>query len=525
MILATNPGLALTLLGQMALRHDSKEVVLPPSRKTRALLAYLVTCDRPVRRERLCEMFWDVPDDPRGSLRWSLSKLRGLIDDGERCRVVADRETVGIDCDLLVVDWRAFRQAALRGFANGETSDLILFAEAAAPFLEGLDLPRCDIFQAWLVAMRGEVRKWRIDLLGELSRRVLDSEAALAVVRQWVSLDPYDTAAQLLFVERLHQAGRHEEAAWQRDIAIQILEGDGVSIPTSLRSARPEESSSQPDLPHQQVRFCTASDGTALAYSATGSGIPLVKAANWLNHLEHDWNSPVWRHWLRAITDVRQLVRYDGRGNGLSDWQVADISFDAMVDDLSSVVDHANLEQFDLLGISQGCSVSIAYAVRHPARVRRLILYGGYAAGWKLRELPGEKERREAMLTLTREGWGQNNPAFRQIFTTLFFPEASSGTVDWFNELQRVSTSPANAERLQRAFADIDVRPILRDVRVPTLVLHASDDAVIPYVAGRALAMEIPGAELVTLDSRNHLVLEEEAAWPIAIERIAAFLA
>jgi pimeloyl-ACP methyl ester carboxylesterase len=281
---------------------------------------------------------------------------------------------------------------------------------------------------------------------------------------------------------------------------------------------------SLPPLPHQHVQFCSASDGTNLAYSLVGKGPPLVKAANWLNHLEYDWSSPVWRHWLHALSRERTLIRYDERGNGLSDWNTPEISFDAFVDDLSNVGDAAGLDQFDLLGISQGCSVSIAYAVRHPERVRKLVLYGGYAAGWRIRATPGEIERREAMQTLTREGWGQNNPVFRQMFTRLFFPGASQEEMTRFNELQRLSTSPENAERLQLAFGDIDVRDLLAEVRVPTLILHAREDALVPFEAGRALAAAIPGAQFVALESRNHLLLEREPAWSRLLDQVNTFL-
>lgn len=172
----------------------------------------------------------------------------------------------------------------------------------------------------------------------------------------------------------------------------------------------------------QEIRFCTASDGVRIAYASVGQGPPLVKAANWLNHLEYDWESPVWRHVFHELARDHRLVRYDERGNGLSDWDVEDISFDAFVRDLETVVDAAGLERFPLLGISQGCSVSIAYAVRHPERVSHLVLYGGYARGRYKRGDPDNLEQGEALITLMRQGWGQENPAFRQIFTSLFIP-------------------------------------------------------------------------------------------------------
>ena len=196
-----------------------------------------------------------------------------------------------------------------------------------------------------------------------------------------------------------------------------------------------------PSKMQQEVRFCTSSDGVRIAYATVGQGPPLVKAANWLNHLEYDWQSPVWRHLLRELARDRLLVRYDERGNGLSDWDVEDISFDAFVLDLETVADAAGLERFALLGISQGCTVSIAYAVRHPERVTHLVLYGGYASGRRTRGSPEEIEQAEAMPTLMRHGWAQENPAFRQIFTTRFIPEATAEQIQWFNDLQRMTTS------------------------------------------------------------------------------------
>ena len=278
------------------------------------------------------------------------------------------------------------------------------------------------------------------------------------------------------------------------------------------------------DLPQQQVRYCTASDGTRLAWSAVGSGMPLVKTANWLNHIEFDWHSPVWRHWLTELTRENCLVRYDERGNGLSDWDSPELSFDAFVQDLETVVDAAGLNQFDLLGISQGAPVAIAYSLRHPGRIRRMILLGGYARGWALRLQGEDLARREAMVTLTRTGWGSDNPAYRQMFTSLYIPGGSAEQLDWWNDLQRVSTSPNNAERLQRALATIDVSVMLPHVTVPTLVAHATRDHVIPLEAGKELADGIPGAQYLELDSGNHVLLEHEPAWSTFMAAARQFL-
>jgi pimeloyl-ACP methyl ester carboxylesterase/AraC-like DNA-binding protein len=277
-------------------------------------------------------------------------------------------------------------------------------------------------------------------------------------------------------------------------------------------------------LPKQVVRYCTARDGTRLAFSAVGEGPPLVKAANWLNHLEHDFKSPVWRHWLQQLTGGRCLIRYDERGNGMSDWDTPDLSFEAFVDDLESVVECMGLDRFDLLGISQGAAVAIAYAVRHPERVRKMVIYGGYAAGWATRGEPEEVARREAMITLTEAGWGSDHPAYRQLFTGLYIPEGTARQVDWFNELQKVSASAENAARIQRVLSTIDVRELLGKVTTPTLVLHARDDQVVPFAAGEELARKIPGAMFVPLEGENHIILETEPAWPLFTKAVAEFL-
>jgi pimeloyl-ACP methyl ester carboxylesterase len=256
-----------------------------------------------------------------------------------------------------------------------------------------------------------------------------------------------------------------------------------------------------------------------------GSGSPLVKAGNWLNHLEYDWESPVWSHMLKWMAGGHQLIRYDARGNGLSDWDVQDISFDAFVRDLEAVVDAAGLKRFALFGASQGCAVSIAYAAKHPERVSKLVLYGGFARGRRLRGDPVDIEQADAMITLMRTGWGQENPAFRQVFTSLFVPGGTPEQVRWFNDLQLNTTSPENAVRIRLVSDYMDVRNLLSQVKAPTLVLHCRDDAVQPFEEGRILAAGIPGARFVGLEGRNHLILETDPGWGKFQEEVAAFLA
>jgi pimeloyl-ACP methyl ester carboxylesterase len=253
----------------------------------------------------------------------------------------------------------------------------------------------------------------------------------------------------------------------------------------------------------QEIRFCTAADGVRIAYATTGSGPPLVKAANYLTHLQHDWNGPVWRHWLRDLAQHHTLVRYDERGCGLSDWDVTDFSIAAWVRDLEAVVDALGLERFPLLGISQGASVSVAYAVKHPEKVSHLILYGGYARGWFNRDLTDERRlQAETMINVIRAGWGNENPAFRQLFSTMLMPDGTEAQMKSLNELARISATPENAATMERAFYQIDVTDLAQQVRTPTLVLHGRSDAAIPFEEGRLLAALIPDARFVPLDSR-----------------------
>jgi DNA-binding winged helix-turn-helix (wHTH) protein/pimeloyl-ACP methyl ester carboxylesterase len=274
----------------------------------------------------------------------------------------------------------------------------------------------------------------------------------------------------------------------------------------------------------QVMRFCTATDGARIAYSTVGDGPPLVKAANWLNHLEHEWESPVWKHWITDLSRHHVFVRYDERGCGLSDWNVPDFSFDAWVRDLDTVVDALGVERFALLGISQGGAVAAAYAAQHPERVSHLILYGAHARGWQHRGDPQELEAYAALTQLVRLGWGRNHPAFRQMFTARFIPDAGPAEMEWFNDLQRITSSPENAARFMDQFASVDVRPLLADIVVPTIVFHCQEDGVVPFNEGRLLAAGVRGARFVPLPSRNHLLLEHEPAWQIFLRELGAFL-
>jgi class 3 adenylate cyclase/pimeloyl-ACP methyl ester carboxylesterase len=276
----------------------------------------------------------------------------------------------------------------------------------------------------------------------------------------------------------------------------------------------------------QELKYCRAADGTRLAYATVGEGLPLVKTAHWLSHLELDWDNPAWRPMLHGLARDRRLIRYDARGNGMSDWDVGEISLDAWVSDLECVVEANKLERFPLLGYSQGCAVAINYAVRHPELVSHLILFGGFAVGSRHRNLsPDKLEEFAAMRTLTRLGWGADNPAFRHMFTAQFMPDATKEQWDSFNELQRLSASADCAVRYLEAVAEMNVLELLPKVQVPTLVLHVRDDLRVPVELGRQMASGIPGARFVAMPGRNHIMLEGEPAMSRFHEEVRLFLA
>lgn len=412
----------------IAVTRDSEPVDMPKSRKARALLAYLVLSEKPIHRSRLSEMFWDRSADPRGGLRWALTRLRKVLGpDG--AWLVADSSTVWLDCppEALSID--------------DERPDRLLLATESGQH---------DSYAAWLVTVR---------------------DAADARVAA-------------------HSPEKQPEAS----------------------------------LPRQTIRYTTAADGTRIAYAAMGDGAPVLKAANWLTHLDAELEIPEWSGFTIELSRRFRLYRYDERGNGLSDWKVEDLSFDAFVSDLECVVDALGLKRFPLIGISQGASVSIEYAARHPGKVSGLVLIGGYPAGWRFHADPEMIARREAEMTLVGHGWGDNSPAYRQIFSHTFLPDADSRTIDKFNEFQRLTTSAENAARFIDTFGDIDVRHRLAEVSVPTLVLHSRDDRRIAASVGARLAASMPNAELQTLASKNHLPHPGEPAFDVMIEEIVRFL-
>lgn len=268
-----------------------------------------------------------------------------------------------------------------------------------------------------------------------------------------------------------------------------------------------------------------SSDGVQLAWAEAGSGPLLVKAANWLTHLEFEWESAVWRHWIRFFSDQFRFVRYDERGCGLSDWEGASMNIERWTDDLEAVADAAAPQgPFILLGISQGAGACISYAVRHPERVSHMILYGGYARGLFQRGREDVEREYRAIIEVIRIGWGKSNPAFRQIFTSRFIPDGTPEQVAWFNELCQRTTTAEVAAELLRARAEMNVMELLPRVRVPTLVIHAREDHITPLAEGRVLASSIPGAQFVEVPGKNHVLLEDDPGWPRFQEAVLDFV-
>jgi pimeloyl-ACP methyl ester carboxylesterase/DNA-binding CsgD family transcriptional regulator len=273
------------------------------------------------------------------------------------------------------------------------------------------------------------------------------------------------------------------------------------------------------------VRFTRTRDGVSIAHAHSGAGYPMLYATHWLRHLDHDWQTPVWAPWLEALGAHFELHRYDGRGCGLSEQRVGEVSIDTLVADLEAVVDACRLERFALLAMSQGACPAIVYAAAHPDRVSHLVLLGAFARGVLRRDpTPRTAATFEAMAKLVEVGWGEADSSFLQLFTSQFFPDASPAQAASFNEMQRRATSPEQAARMMRAFGIIDVSDRLAEIRCPTLVLHSTGDLRVPFAEGRQLASAIPGAQLASLESRSHMPLPGEPAFDTAIARIVEFV-
>ncbi len=339
------------------------------------------------------------------------------------------------------------------------------------------------------------------------------SEAALSTALRTARLAVGDSGAEQRLVRTVHGRGYQFVGA-----------ATVISAPRSATA--PAEPIDVLGRSQQVIRFCSADDGTKLAYATVGTGPPLLKAANWMSHLDLEWTSPVWSHWLNGLARDRELIRYDERGCGLSDWEVPSSTFEDWVDDLETVVDALGLDRFPLLGVSQGGAVALAYAVRHPERVSSLVLAGAYARGRAIRARD-ETERDAAALDmeLARIGWARQDSSFLQVFASQFLPEGTPEERDDFTTFQRGTTTPANAVRFLEEFAQIDVSDVAHLVACPTLIVHSRNDVRVPASQASELAALIPESRLVLLDSCNHLFSASEPAWDEFLSHVDAFLA
>ncbi|WP_427167410.1 alpha/beta fold hydrolase [Streptomyces sp. C1-1] len=358
------------------------------------------------------------------------------------------------------------------------------------------------------------------ELLDEVWGDRFVSEAALTTALRTARLAVDDTGSRQQVIRTVHRRGYQFVAE-----ATVIGPGAPPVEPGREASVQPAVVGGPLGADRQTIRFCRAGDGTRIAYAAVGSGPPLLKAANWMSHLDLEWTTPVWSHWLRGLARNRRLIRYDERGCGLSDWAVPGFTFDDWVDDLETVVEAAGLDRFPLLGVSQGGAVAVAYAVRHPERVSRLILAGAYARGRQVRAR-SETEGAEAALDLdvARVGWMHQNPRFLRVFASQFLPDGTPEDWDEFTTFQQQTTSPANGVRFLEQFARIDVSDIAHEVACPTLILHSRDDERVPVSEANELAALIPDSRLVLLKSRSHLLTAFEPAWDEFLSHIDAFL-
>nr|MDT0663169.1 alpha/beta fold hydrolase [Micromonospora sp. DSM 115978] len=359
------------------------------------------------------------------------------------------------------------------------------------------------------------------ELLDEVWGDRFVSEAALTTALRTVRLAVGDTGSQQQVIRTVHRRG------YQFVAPTVVLPSEPVGGSEGDQGVDPEPPRRPPvGLDRQVVRYCKAADGTNIAYATVGSGPPLLKAANWMTHLDLEWTTPVWSHWLSGLARDRQLIRYDERGCGLSDWVAPSYTFDDWVDDLEVVVDAVGLDRFPLLGVSQGGAVAVAYAVRHPERVSRLILSGAYARGRRVRAAhAAERDAAALDLSLARVGWLHQDPGFLRVFASQFLPDGRPEDWQEFTAFQRQTTSPENGVRFLEEFAEIDVSDIAHRVRCPTLILHSRDDARVPASQASELAALIPDSRLVLLDSRNHLLTASEPAWDEFLFHIEDFLA
>ncbi|PTY38261.1 guanylate cyclase [Saccharospirillum sp. MSK14-1] len=527
--------LTIKTLGGLTLFQNGQQLDLPRSKKTRALLAYLAMADKSFRRDHLCELFWKEPNDPRSTLRWSLSKIRPLVNQTNKERLVTNRDRVSLLTDDVFIDIQEIELKINDPFTTIQELESI-GDSLAETFLDGTELPDQERYQRWLMIKRHDAVLLHARVLMRLSTHPeLNATQRLKWARRRLEVEPFNPAAGTRVMTLLESLGMKEEmenlatdfAARLRSagIAWSHKKRDEDSIDGTIRGhSNVEVEAHENQNLKQKIGFCTTQDNVRIAYASAGTGAPIVKVASWPNHIDYDWDAPVWSPLFHDLATDHRFIRYDQRGSGLSEWDVEDLSFDASVNDLKTVVDTNQLNQFTLLGIAQGAAVAIAYAVKHPQKVSHLVLFGGYAVSAGLNANENTKREKQALITLAETGWSRDNPAYRQIFSSVYIPNANTTETAWYSEFQRSTTSPENAARLLSNFDQIDVRDLLQKVTVPTLVIHSREDQQVAIGNGLQLAAQIPNAEFLSLDTSNHSLLGREPAAKVFLEAVRRFI-
>ncbi len=353
---------------------------------------------------------------------------------------------------------------------------------------------------------------------------VLSREDILQAVWQGLNVNP-DLVREYIFEIRKALGDRAQNSQYIETVGRRGFRLIGpVSIQLDKEQYSADGHGNYQPTPLPPVKFCCSHDGTSIAHTVSGKGYPLLISGSWMTHLEQDWQNPAFGDYIRHLSQNFSVVRYDQRGNGLSQWVDVDINFDRMVDDMEVVVDAYGFDKIAILGLSQGASVSVAYALRHPERLSHLVLSGGYPRGRRQRGSEVEFEESEALVKLIRTSWGNENPAIRQILTTMFMPDASKAETQWFNEFQKICGPAENIAQFRALFDDINVTDMLPNVTVPTLVIHSDRDAVAPLSEGKLLASKIPNASFVQLNSPNHLLFASEPDFSRMIASINDFI-
>ncbi|WP_406175774.1 alpha/beta fold hydrolase [Streptomyces sp. NBC_00996] len=352
------------------------------------------------------------------------------------------------------------------------------------------------------------------ELRDRMGRGDTVSEAVLAAWLRTARLAVGDSETRQEFIRTVHSDGYRFVAH------ATVASTASPTPPTNPAVAAAAEAD------REVIRFCRSADGTRIAYALTGEGPPLVKTANWLTHLDLDRTTPMWAHWFDGLTRGRQLIRYDERGCGLSEWTMNSFTLDDLIHDLDAVADAAGLDRFPLLGVSQGGAVAVAYAASRPERVSRLILTAAYARGQLIRAgNDTERDAAEVDLNIARAGWRSHDSSFLRYFASQFLADATPAEWDAFAAYQRQTTSPANGLRFIEEFTRIDVSGIAHRVTCPTLIVHSRDDARVPVAQALELATLIPDSRLILLESRNHLFTASDPAWPTFLSHLENFLA